>query len=160
MTEKEESGEPFDVFLWANEIDEVKNNVSAELFLFNKNYTPYKIKYSDKLTGAVKSMFMQEAIHYILEEADKGLECREYERSDGEEKVIYRTKLSKVGRAETLIHLIENEYKDIDYFSESIRQRDISSNEGKKSTFFPSSKETFPHYLLGSRKHYRISSFV
>ena len=30
--------EPFDAFLWANEIDEVKNNVSAELFLFNKNY--------------------------------------------------------------------------------------------------------------------------
>ena len=92
----------FDVFLWANEVDEVKNNVSAELFLFNKN----------KLTGAVKSMFMQEAIHYIIEEADKGLECREYERADGEEKVIYRTSLSKVGRAETLIHLIENEYKE------------------------------------------------
>ena len=88
--------EPFDVFLWANEIDEVKNNVSAELFLFNKNYTPYKIKYSDKLTGAVKSMFMQEAVHYIIEEADKGLECREYERADGEEKVIYRTSLSKL----------------------------------------------------------------
>ena len=98
--------EEFDVFLWANEIDEVKNNVSAELFLFNKNYTPYKIKYSDKLTGAVKSMFMQEAVHYIIEEADKGLECREYERADGEEKVIYRTSLSKVGRAETLIHFI------------------------------------------------------
>ena len=26
----------FDVFHWANEIDEVKNNVSVELFLFNK----------------------------------------------------------------------------------------------------------------------------
>lgn len=25
----------FDVFHWANEIDEVKNNVSVELFLFN-----------------------------------------------------------------------------------------------------------------------------
>ena len=112
-------GEPFDVFLWANEIDEIKNNVSAELFLFNKNYTPYKIKYSDKLTGAVKAMFMQEAISYIITEADKGLECREYERADGEEKVIYRTTLDKVGRAETLIHLIENEYKDIDYFSEN-----------------------------------------
>ena len=73
--------EPFDVFLWANEIDEVKNNVSAELFLFNKNYTPYKIKYSDKLTGAVKSMFMQEAVHYIIEEADKGLEVRDYEKT-------------------------------------------------------------------------------
>ena len=60
-----DGGEPFDVFLWANEIDEVKNNVSAELFLFNKNYTPFKIKYSDKLTGAVKAMFMQEAVFII-----------------------------------------------------------------------------------------------
>ena len=110
--------EPFDVFLWANEVDEVKNNVSAELFLFNKNYTPFKMRYSDKLTGAVKSMFMQNAVHYIIEEADKGLECREYERADGEDKVIYTTSLAKVGRAETLIHLIEKEYKDIEYFSE------------------------------------------
>ncbi|MBR6965080.1 DUF4868 domain-containing protein [Candidatus Saccharibacteria bacterium] len=109
----------FDVFLWANEIDEIKNNVSAELFLFNKNYTPFKIKYSDKLTNSVKAMFMQAAIKYIIEESEKGLECREYEKADGEEKVIYRTKLSKVGRAETLIHLIENEYKDIAYFSEN-----------------------------------------
>lgn len=113
------SGEPFDVFLWANEIDEIKNNVSAELFLFNKNYTPYKIRYSDKLAGAVKAMFMQEAVSFIIKEADKGLECREYEKADGEEKVIYHTSLSKVGRAETLIHLIENEYKDIDYFTEN-----------------------------------------
>ncbi|MBQ9180935.1 hypothetical protein IJ135_02480, partial [Candidatus Saccharibacteria bacterium] len=113
------SYEKFDVFHWANEVDEVKNNVSAELFLFNKNYTPYKIRYSDKLAGAVKAMFMQEAIHYVIEEADKGLECREYEKADGEERVIYHTNISKVGRAETLIHLIENEYKDIDYFSEN-----------------------------------------
>ena len=118
-TENSNTPEPFDVFLWANEIDEVKNNVSAELFLFNKNYTPYKIKYSDKLTGAVKAMFMQEAVSYIITEAEKGLECREYEKADGEDKVIYHTSLSKVGRAETLIHLIEKEYKDIDYFSEN-----------------------------------------
>ena len=26
----------FDVFLWANEIDEVKNNVSAELFCLTR----------------------------------------------------------------------------------------------------------------------------
>ena len=109
----------FDVFLWANEIDEIKNNVSVELFLFNKNYTPFKVRYSDKLTNNVKSLFMQEAIGYVIKEADKGLECREYEKSDGEDKVIYHTKLEKVGRAETLIHLIENEYKDIDFFSDN-----------------------------------------
>ena len=111
--------ERFDVFHWANEIDEIKNNVSVELFLFNKNYTPFKVRYSDKLTNSVKAMFMMEAIEYIIKEADKGLECREYEKSDGEEKVIYKTKLENVGRAETLLHLIENEYKDIDFFSDN-----------------------------------------
>ena len=110
--------EKFDVFKWANEVDEIKNNVSVELFLFNKNYTPYKVRYSDSLTGNVKEMFLNAALKYIIEEADKGLECRDYELSDGEDKVIYRTDLAKVGRAETLIHLIENEYKDIDYFTD------------------------------------------
>lgn len=140
------SSEPFDVFLWANEVDEVKNNVSAELFLFNKNYTPYKIKYSDKLTGAVKAMFMQEAIHFVIEEADKGLEVRDYEKADGEEKVIYRTSLSKVGRAETLIHLIENEYKDIDYFSEN--EYDFKKVKGIIAKF------TYPGGDEGSKTFY------
>lgn len=108
----------FDVFHWANEVDEFKNNVSVELFLFNKNYTPYRVRYSDQLTASVKAFFMQEATGYIIKEADKGLECREYEKSDGEEKVIYRTKLSNVGRAETLLHLIEHEYRDIDDFND------------------------------------------
>ncbi len=109
----------FDVFQWANSVDEVKNNISVELFLFNKNYTPYKVRYSDVLMQTIRSMFMLEAVEYIIKEADKGLECREYELSDGEDKVIYRIDLEKVGRAETLIHLIENEYKDIAFFTDN-----------------------------------------
>lgn len=110
----------FDVFHWANEIDEVKNNVSVELFLFNKNYTPFRVRYADSLAASVKALFMQEAASYIIKEADKGLECREYEKSDGEDKVIYRTKLGKVGRAETLIHLIEHEYRNIDSYNDHV----------------------------------------
>ena len=109
----------FDVFQWANSVDEVKNNVSVELFLFNKNYTPYKVRYSDVLMQTIRSMFMLEAVEFVIKEADKGLECREYELSDGEDKVIYRIDLEKVGRAETLIHLIENEYKDIAFFTDN-----------------------------------------
>src|SRR4051794_10116820 len=54
-------GNTFDVFHWANEVDEIKNNVSVELFLFNKNYTPYRVRYSESLTTSVKALFMQEA---------------------------------------------------------------------------------------------------
>ncbi|MBR0403305.1 DUF4868 domain-containing protein [Candidatus Saccharibacteria bacterium] len=113
------TSEKFDVFQWANEIDEIKNNVSVELFLFNKNYTPYKVRYSDALASNIKAMFMAEAIQYIIKEADKGLVCVDYENPSGEDKEIYRTKLEKVGRAETLLHLIEHEYKDIDYFTDN-----------------------------------------
>ena len=109
----------FDVFQWANSVDEVKNNISVELFLFNKNYTPYKVRYSDVLMQTIRSMFMLEAVEFVIKEADKGLECREYELSDGEDKVIYRIDLEKVGRAETFIHLIENEYKDIAFFTDN-----------------------------------------
>jgi len=108
----------FDVFAWANGALEMKNNISVELFLFNKNYTPYKVRYSDSLSSAVKSMFMLQAVDWVVREAGRGLECREYELSDGEDRVIYRVDLAKVGRAETLIHLIEKEYKDIEYFNE------------------------------------------
>ena len=114
-----EQSEEFDVFQWANSVDAIKNNVSVELFLFNKNYTPYKVRYSDVLMQTIRSMFMLEAVEFVNKEADKGLEVREYELSDGEDKVIYRIDLSKVGRAETLIHLIENEYKDIAYFTDN-----------------------------------------
>lgn len=124
----------FDVFQWANNIDEVKNNVSVELFLFNKNYTPYKVRYSDALTQSVKNMFMLEAINYVIKEADKGLECRDYELSDGEDKVIYRVDLAKVGRAETLIHLIENEYKDIDFFTDN--EHEFKRVKGIVAKFF------------------------
>ena len=114
------TGQPeFDVFQWANSVDEVKNNISVELFLFNKNYTPYKVRYSDVLMQTIRSMFMLEAVEFVIKEADKGLECREYELLDGEDKVIYRIDLEKVGRAETLIHLIENEYKDIAFFTDN-----------------------------------------
>lgn len=108
----------FDVFQWANQIEEYKNNISCELFLFNKNYTPFKVRYSDKLTASVKAMFMMEATSYVIKEADKGLEQREYEKSDGESHVIYRTDLANVVRAESLVSLIEKEYKDITYFND------------------------------------------
>ncbi len=137
----------FDVFHWANEIDEVKNNISVELFLFNKNYTPFRVRYSDTLTASVKAMFMQEATGYIIKEADKGLECREYEKADGEDKVIYRTKLSNVGRAETLIHLIEHEYRNIDSWNDHVDEFKKVKGILAKFTYPSDSGETKVFYI-------------
>ncbi|MDR2336676.1 MAG: DUF4868 domain-containing protein [Candidatus Nomurabacteria bacterium] len=108
----------FDIFLWANNIDEVKGEVKIELFLFNKNYTPYKIRFSNALEGQIRQLFLIDMINFVNSGANSGWSFRDYEFGESED-AIYFTELSKVGRAETLVHLIENEYKDISFFTEA-----------------------------------------
>ncbi len=113
-----EEREPTDIFLWANNTDGVKNELDVEFFLFNKNYTPYTTKFATELNAQIKPLFLFDYINQVNLGAGTGLSVRDYELSEGEENVLLRTDLAKVGRAETLIHLIEHERHDIVEFSE------------------------------------------
>ncbi len=107
-----------DIFLWANNTDGVKNDLDVELFLFNKNYTPYSTNFATELNAQIKPMFLYDILGFVTMGAGTGLSVRDFELSDGEENTLLRTDLEKVGRAETLIHLIEHERHDIVEFSE------------------------------------------
>lgn len=107
-----------DIFSWANKTDAIKNDLHVEFFLFNRNYTPYTTKIDNELDSQIKSLFLFDAINEINLGAGTGLTVRDYELVESEENTILRTDLAKVGRAETLIHLIENERNDIVEFSE------------------------------------------
>src|SRR5690606_10443309 len=113
-----EARETTDIFLWANTTDAIKNEMDVEFFLFNKNYTPYSTNFSSELNAQIKPLFLFDLINYVNLGAGTGLMVRDYEVSDGEENVLLRTDLDKVGRAETLIHIIEHERHDIVEFSE------------------------------------------
>ena len=110
--------ETTDIFLWANNTDGIKNDIDVEFFLFNKNYTPYSTSFGSDLNSQIKPLFLFDLINFVNMGAGTGLSVRDYELSDGEENVLLRTDLAKVGRAETLIHLIEKERHDIVEFSE------------------------------------------
>lgn len=107
-----------DIFLWANNTDAIKNDLDVEFFLFNKNYTPYSTHFSNDLNAQIKPLFLFDYINFVNMGAGTGLSVRDYELSDGEENVLLRADLAKVGRAETLIHVIEKERHDIVEFSE------------------------------------------
>lgn len=107
-----------DIFQWANQTDGVKNELRVEFFLFNKNYTPYTTTISDDLDSQIKSLFLYDVINDVNLGAGTGLSVRDYELTEKEENTLLRTDLPKVGRAETLIHLIEHERHDIVEFSE------------------------------------------
>ena len=107
-----------DIFSWANKTDAIKNELNVEFFLFNRNYTPYTTRLDDELDSQIKSLFLFDAINEINLGAGTGLVVRDYELAESEENTILRTDLAKVGRAETLIHLIEHERSDIVEFVE------------------------------------------
>lgn len=110
--------ETTDIFLWANNTDGIKNELDVEFFLFNKNYTPFSTSFSAELNAQIKPLFLFDLVNFVNMGAGTGLSVRDYELSDGEENVLLRTDLAKVGRAETLIHLIEKARHDIVEFSE------------------------------------------
>jgi hypothetical protein len=114
----EDKKESVDIFLWANNTDGIKNELDVEFFLFNKNYTPYTTSFSSDLNSQIKPVFLYDMINFVNMGAGTGLSVRDYELSEQEENVLLRIDLDKVGRAETLIHLIEKQRSDIVEFSE------------------------------------------
>lgn len=107
-----------DIFLWANQTDGIKDQLDVEFFLFNKNYTPYTTNFLSNLNTQIKPLFLYDMVNEINMGAGTGLSVREFEMSEAEDNVLLRTELAKVGRAETLIHLIEHERGDIVEFSD------------------------------------------
>jgi hypothetical protein len=114
----EPAEETTDIFLWANQTDAIKDELDVEFFLFNKNYTPFSTSLMSNLDAQVKPLFLLDVINEVNLGAGTGLSVREFEMSEAEQGVLLYTKLARVGRAETLIHLIEHERSDIVEFSE------------------------------------------
>ncbi|HEU4830864.1 MAG TPA: Kiwa anti-phage protein KwaB-like domain-containing protein [Candidatus Saccharimonadales bacterium] len=114
----EEKNESTDIFLWANNIDGVKKELDVEFFLFNKHFTPYTTHFNSDLNAQIKPLFLYDLINFVNMGAGTGLSVRDFELSENEENVLLRTNLENVGRAETLLHLIEHQRSDIVEFSE------------------------------------------
>ena len=110
--------ETTDIFLWANNTDGIKKELDVELFLFNKNYTPYTTQFAGGLNAQIPPLFLYDLLNTVQLGAGTGMAVHDYAVSDGEENVLPIVQLDQVGRAETLLHLIEHERQDIVQFSE------------------------------------------
>jgi len=141
-----ENRETTDIFLWANNTDGVKNELDVEFFLFNKNYTPYSTNFSSDLNAQIKPLFLFDLINFVNMGAGTGLSVRDYELSDGEENTLLRTDLAKVGRAETLIHLIEKERHDIVEFSQE--EHEFKRIKGIVARFTHKDSPNMPFYAI------------
>jgi len=142
----DEKTEPIDIFLWANNTDGIKKELDVEFFLFNKHYTPYTTRFSNELNAQIKPLFLYDAINYVNMGAGTGLAVRDFELSEDEENVLLRTDLEKVGRAETLLNLIEHQRSDIVEFSE--QEHEFKTIKGIIARFSRKDSTDKPFYAI------------
>lgn len=146
MESTSDQAEATDIFLWANQIDGKKDDLDVEFFLFNKNYTPYTTSLMSNLNSQVKPLFLYDILNDINMGAGTGLSVREFEMSDPERDVLLKTRLQNVGRAETLLHLIEKERSDIQEFSEE--EHEFKRIKGIVARFWHKDQPDKPFYVI------------
>lgn len=142
----EAAPESTDIFLWANQTDRKKDELDVEFFLFNKNYTPYTTGLLSNLNTQIKPLFLYDILGEVNMGAGTGLGVREFEMSEAEDNVLLRTKLANVGRAETLLHLIEHERRDIVEFSEE--EHEFKRIKGIVARFTDKEQPDKPFYII------------
>lgn len=97
----------FDIFQWANWADANKKDLLIDLFIFNKNFTPYVLPLNTSaIEDQMRSLFLYDMINFVETGAAVGLSVRDYATNDQMENVLLYSELESIQRADTLIYLL------------------------------------------------------
>lgn len=116
--EPEETYEESDIFLWANNLVQVKEELQIELFLFNRNNVVYRAARAKDLELHLHQIFLDPILEYVLEGADLGMLVRGFEEAEAEQNVLMRARLSKVVKAREVLSWLKTQEHEIEQFVE------------------------------------------
>lgn len=117
--DKKESQDRSDVFLWANNLVPIKEELDIDLFLFNKNYVVYRTKVSKELIQSYQPLLLDGLLETVLSGAAEGLVVRDFEEGESEDLVLQRVKLEKVQKAQELLNWLKTQESAIETFVEA-----------------------------------------
>ena len=84
----------FDIFQWANWADAHKKDLLIDLFIFNKNFTPYVLPLKiSTIEDQMRSLFLYDMINFVETGAAVGLSVRDYATNDQMENVLLYSEL-------------------------------------------------------------------
>jgi hypothetical protein len=116
--EKNNTDEKLDIFEWANNIDEIKNDLTAEVFFINKKGTPFIVHAGGELATQLAPVFIYGVIGHAQKGAGLGLEVREFEQSEQEDNVLLHTTTDKVEAAARLVAMLATPKSELEIFNE------------------------------------------
>jgi len=117
-----------DIFLWANNLVQIKEELSIELFMFNKNFTMYRTPRGKTLEGQLHALFLDEILEYVLAGADEGLLVRAFEDAEAQENVLMKTRLKNVDKAREILGWLRTQEQEIEQFTDE--EHDIKRLKG------------------------------
>jgi hypothetical protein len=128
QNELESNYKESDVFTWANNLVQYKDELKVEMFFFNKNYVVYKTSRAKDLDKQMEPIFVDELLEYILEGSANGLIVRNFEDAEAEENVLQRTRLRNVEKAVEVINWLKTQEHEIETFDDE--EHDIKRMKG------------------------------
>lgn len=117
-----------DVFTWANNLVQYKDELKIELFFISKNYVLYRTNLAEGLKKQLEPIFVDEMLEYILEGIDKGLIVRGFEQAEAEEHVLQRTQVHRVEKLRETLGWLKTQEHEIVLFKED--EHDINHMKG------------------------------
>jgi flagellar biosynthesis/type III secretory pathway chaperone len=107
-----------DVFAWANNIVQYKDELKIDLFLFNKNYVVYRTARATELDKQMEPLFLDSVLEYVLEGVEQGLVVRGFEQAEAESNVLQRTQVYKVDKLREVLGWLKTQEHEIELFVE------------------------------------------
>ena len=120
--------EETDVFTWANNLVQFKDELKVEIFFISKNYVLYKTSLTDGLKGQLEPLFVDEMLEYILDGVDNGLIVRGFEKAEAEKDVLQRTQVFKVDKLRETLGWLKTQEREIVLFKDD--EHDINHMKG------------------------------
>jgi hypothetical protein len=117
-----------DVFAWANNLVQYKDELKIEIFFISKNYVLYKTAMAEGLKKQLEPIFIDEILDYILEGAENGLIVRGFEDAEAETGVLQRTQVFKVEKLRETLGWLRTQEREIVLFKED--EHDINHMKG------------------------------
>ncbi len=118
MPEHNDTYEESDVFAWANNLVQYKDELKIELFFISKTYSLYKTALAPSIKKQLEPLFIDEALEFVLEGADMGLIVRSFEEAEAEKGVLQRTRSDNVEKLKEVLNWLRTQYHEIPMFDD------------------------------------------
>jgi len=117
-----------DVFAWANNLVQYKDELKVELFFISKNYVLYRTSMSDGLKKQLEPIFIDELLEGVLDGAANGMIVRDFEKAEAEANVLQRTRVKRVEKLRETLGWLKTQEREIVLFKED--EHDINHMKG------------------------------